>query len=42
MLDYSESAWLMTGEITDKPVSEEFVRKLVGDRIGTVHFGKAN
>lgn len=37
MLDYSESAWLMTGEITDKPVSEEFVRKLVGDRIGTVH-----
>lgn len=37
MLDYSESAWLMTGEVEGKPVSEEFVRKLVGDRIGTVH-----
>lgn len=40
MLDYSESAWLMTGEIENKPVSEEFVRKLIGDRIGTVHRAK--
>jgi len=37
MLDYSESEWLMTGEIVDRPVSEEFLRKLIGDRIGTVH-----
>ena len=37
MLDYSESDWLMTGEIENKPVSEEFLRKLIGDRIGTVH-----
>ncbi|MDD5297375.1 MAG: site-specific integrase [Rhodocyclaceae bacterium] len=37
LLGFAESGWLLAGNWEGQPVSDEFLRKLVGDRISTVH-----
>jgi integrase len=40
LLEYSEHGWLLAGRRPGKPVSDSFLRKLIGDRISTVHRSK--
>lgn len=40
LLEYSEHGWLLAGRRPGQPVSDSFLRKLIGDRISTVHRSK--
>jgi len=41
MLEHSNGEWVLEGEKQGRPVSEEFLRKLIGDRIATVRRAKS-
>lgn len=41
LLEYSNGEWLLEGDREGRPVSDEFLRKMIGERISTVHRPKS-